>query len=336
MFEDEDYNSDELIVSTKTEYDAEENALRPKTMADYVGQEKVKENLGVYIAAAKQRGEALDHVLLYGPPGLGKTTLALAFARALDLKESRVQFTPDVLPSDLVGFSVYQKETGKFVYHAGAVMCNLFLGDEINRTSSRTQSALLEVMEEGTVTVDGRELSTLKDEELTIFRRRKIGFVFQNYNLFRNKTALQNVTEGLIVARRMPKEQADEIGRRMLEKVGLADRADYYPRQLSGGQQQRVAIARTLAMSPDIVLFDEPTSALDPELTAEVLRVIKDLAAQNMTMVIVTHAMQFARDVADRVVFMDGGRIVEEGPAEQVINHPREQRTREFLSRIEG
>ena len=122
----------------------------------------------------------------------------------------------------------------------------------------------------------------------------------------------------------------------LLKRVGLDSKAGSFPSQLSGGQKQRIAIVRALALGPDVLLFDEPTSALDPELTAEVLRVIKDLAAQNMTMVIVTHAMQFARDVADRVVFMDGGRIVEEGPAEQVIDHPREQRTREFLSRIEG
>ena len=160
--------------------------------------------------------------------------------------------------------------------------------------------------------------------------------VFQTYELFQHMTVLQNVMEGLTGPRKMSKTKACDIATDMLERVGMLERAGYYPSQLSGGQQQRVGIARAMALSPDLLLFDEPTSALDPELTAEVLRVIKDLAAQNMTMVIVTHAMQFARDVADRVVFMDGGRIVEEGPAEQVIDHPREQRTREFLSRIEG
>ena len=184
----------------------------------------------------------------------------------------------------------------------------------------------------GTVTVDGKELSAMRDEELTIFRRRKIGFVFQNYNLFRNKTALQNVTEGLIVARRMSREQADAIGRRMLEKVGLADRADYYPRQLSGGQQQRVAIARALATDPEIIYFDEPTSALDPELTGEVLRVLRELAEHKTTMIIVTHEMKFARDVADRILFMDGGVVVEQGDAKEVIDHPKEERTRQFLA----
>ena len=133
-----------------------------------------------------------------------------------------------------------------------------------------------------------------------------------------------------------PREQAEARARELIAQMGLAGNENKVPCELSGGQQQRVSIARALALDPEILFFDEPTSALDPELTAEVLHVIKDLAAQNMTMVIVTHAMQFARDVADRVVFMDGGRIVEEGPAEQVIDHPREQRTREFLSRIEG
>ena len=187
----------------------------------------------------------------------------------------------------------------------------------------------------GTVTVDGKELSAMRDEELTIFRRRKIGFVFQNYNLFRNKTALQNVTEGLIVARRMPKEQADEIGRRMLEKVGLADRADYYPRQLSGGQQQRVAIARALATDPEIIYFDEPTSALDPELTGEVLSVMRKLAEEGMTMLVVTHEMGFARNVSSKTVFMENGVVVEQAPSHEFFAHPREERTREFLRKIE-
>ena len=162
--------------------------------------------------------------------------------------------------------------------------------------------------------------------------RRKTGFVFQNYNLFLNKTALQNVTEGLIVARKMPKAQADEIAHRALERVGLADRCGYYPHQLSGGQQQRVAIARALALQPDILCFDEPTSALDPELTGEVLRVLRALAEQKTTMIIVTHEMHFARDVADRILFMDGGSVVEEGPAHEVIDHPREERPRRFLA----
>ena len=194
----------------------------------------------------------------------------------------------------------------------------------------------LETADAGQLVLDGETFDLAHAGRADIARlRKKTAFVFQNYNLFRNKTALQNVTEGLIVARRMPREQADAIGRRMLEKVGLADRADYYPRQLSGGQQQRVAIARALATDPEIIYFDEPTSALDPELTGEVLRVIRSLAEEKMTMVIVTHEMQFARMVADRVVFMDGGCIVEEGTPEQVIDAPQQERTRAFLRRLE-
>ena len=206
-------------------------------------------------------------------------------------------------------------------------------------TSGSGKSTLLNMMggldvpTSGQVIVDGKELSTLNDEALTIFRRRKIGFIFQNYNL----VPVLNVYENIV----LPVElDGDKVDKKFMDEVvrmlALEDKLNNMPNNLSGGQQQRVSIARALALDPEILFFDEPTSALDPELTAEVLRVIKDLAAQNMTMVIVTHAMQFARDVADRVVFMDGGRIVEEGPAEQVIDHPREQRTREFLSRIEG
>ena len=161
--------------------------------------------------------------------------------------------------------------------------------------------------------------------------RRRTGFVFQNYNLFANKTALQNVTEGLIVARKMPRRQADEIARAALVRVGMADRADYYPNQLSGGQQQRVAIARAMAADPEIIYFDEPTSALDPELTGEVLAVMRSLAEEGRTMLVVTHEMGFARHVANRVVFMDGGVIVEQNTAEAFFNDPQQLRTREFL-----
>ena len=191
----------------------------------------------------------------------------------------------------------------------------------------------LETADAGQLVFDGESFDLAHAGRTDIARlRKKTAFVFQNYNLFRNKTALQNVTEGLIVARKLPKEQADAIGMKMLAKVGLADRADYYPRQLSGGQQQRVAIARALAADPEIIYFDEPTSALDPELTGEVLRVLRELADRKTTMIIVTHEMHFARDVADRILFMDGGVVVEEGPAKQLIDHPREQRTKQFLA----
>ena len=169
-------------------------------------------------------------------------------------------------------------------------------------------------------------------------KRLHFGLVFQNFNLFPQYTALENVT--LAVKLRTPDKSQwgtiDARGRELLAQMGLQDRAGHYPHQLSGGQQQRVAIARALALRPDVLCFDEPTSALDPELTGEVLKVIRSLADQNTTMIIVTHEMAFARDVADEVIFMDGGVIVEQGPARQVIEQPREERTRQFLSRYSG
>ena len=193
----------------------------------------------------------------------------------------------------------------------------------------------LEHADGGSLIFDGKEypFHNISKKDIAAIRQ-KTAFVFQNYNLFLNKTALHNVTEGLIIGRKMPKTRAEEKARAALEKVGMLDRADYYPHQLSGGQQQRVAIARALATDPEIIYFDEPTSALDPELTGEVLKVIRSLADQNMTMVIVTHEMAFARDVADQVIFMDSGVIVEQGDAKQVIENPQEERTRQFLSRF--
>ena len=164
--------------------------------------------------------------------------------------------------------------------------------------------------------------------------RKKTAFVFQSYNLFANKTALKNVTEGLIVGRKMPKEKAREIAMKALEKVGLADRSDAYPAQLSGGQQQRIAIARALAMNPDVMLFDEPTSALDPEMVGEVLEIMKELADDGMTMVVVTHEMGFAREVATRVLFMDGGNIVEQNEPKEFFANPQHPRLKDFLSKV--
>ena len=191
----------------------------------------------------------------------------------------------------------------------------------------------LEKSDGGTMLFDDQrvDLARVTHAEANALRRRT-GFVFQSYNLFANKTALQNVTEGLIIARKMPRRRAEEIARAALVKVGMDDRADYYPSQLSGGQQQRVAIARAMAADPEIIYFDEPTSALDPELTGEVLRVLRDLADRKTTMIIVTHEMHFARDVADRILFMDGGVVVEEGPAKELIDHPKEERTKQFLA----
>ena len=184
----------------------------------------------------------------------------------------------------------------------------------------------------GKLTLSGQEydMRKISGKDLRDYRR-KVGFVFQNFNLYGNKTALGNVTLGLRVAEKMPKAQAEEIGRKLLERVGLADRIDYYPSKLSGGQQQRVAIARALATNPEVVFFDEPTSALDPELTGEVLTVIKQLADEGRTMIVVTHEMEFARKVATRVVFMEDGEIVEENNAKDFFEAPQKERTKEFI-----
>ena len=190
----------------------------------------------------------------------------------------------------------------------------------------------LERADAGTMLFDEKqlELHSASRADINALRRRT-GFVFQNYNLFANKTALQNVTEGLIIARKMPRAQAEEIGRAALVEVGMEDRADSYPSQLSGGQQQRVAIARAIAADPEIIYFDEPTSALDPELTGEVLAVMRKLAQEGRTMLVVTHEMDFARHAANRVIFMDGGVIVEQNDAEMFFTNPAQPRTQEFL-----
>lgn len=174
---------------------------------------------------------------------------------------------------------------------------------------------------------------TAKKREIREIRK-KVGFVFQNYNLFNNKTALQNVMHGLLVVRKMSKEEARKKAEDALAWVKLSDKLDYYPAQLSGGQQQRVGIARAIAMEPDIILFDEPTSALDPELIGETLELMKNVAKRGITMLVVTHELSFARDIADKVIFMDGGVVVEEGTPDELFNHPKEERTRQFLNRI--
>ncbi len=190
----------------------------------------------------------------------------------------------------------------------------------------------LERADGGTLTFDGEQFPLGRVPKKDIARlRKKTAFVFQGYNLFLNKTALQNVTEGLIVARKIPRAQAEDTGRRVLEKVGLADRMDHYPSQLSGGQQQRVAIARAMAVEPEIIYFDEPTSALDPELTGEVLTVMRQLAEEGQTLLVVTHELGFARTVSNQVVFMEHGVVVEAGPSKELFSHPREERTRAFL-----
>ena len=179
----------------------------------------------------------------------------------------------------------------------------------------------------------GDKLHELREKEVA-FQRKDIGMVFQRFNLFPHMTALENVMEAPIQVRREPKSEVRQRAMELLERVGLSDKAKSYPGQLSGGQQQRVAIARALAMKPKLMLFDEPTSALDPELVGDVLGVMRSLAEEGMTMVVVTHEMQFAREVADKVLFMDGGVVVEEGPPAQVIGEPREERTKAFLARV--
>lgn len=193
----------------------------------------------------------------------------------------------------------------------------------------------LEKADDGEIRINDMQVkfkNASKKEILDI--RKKTAFVFQNYNLFNNKTALENVTEGLIVARKVPKKEAEERAKDALNKVGLSQKYDSYPSQLSGGQQQRVGIARALVLNPEVILFDEPTSALDPELIGEALAVIKKVAKEGITMIVVTHEMSFASDVANHVIFMDEGVIVEEGTPNEIFTHPKEERTKQFLKRI--
>lgn len=185
-------------------------------------------------------------------------------------------------------------------------------------------------MKLGDCEYDLRRVSNKEKTEI----RKKTSFVFQNYNLFANKTVLQNVTLGLTLARKVPKKEAEETGMRLLDRVGLAGKYDYYPAQLSGGMQQRVGIARAMAVNPDVILFDEPTSALDPEIIGEVLGVMKEFAKEGVTMVVVTHEMGFAREVANEVIFMADGVIVEQGTPAEIFDNPKEERTKAFLKRI--
>lgn len=193
----------------------------------------------------------------------------------------------------------------------------------------------LERADSGTLTFDGitYDLHNAKKKEVTAVRK-KTAFVFQNYNLFLNKTVLENVTQGLIYGSKMNRHDAIAIAKNVLQRVGMSDKLDSYPSQLSGGQQQRVAIARGLANSPEIIYFDEPTSALDPELIGEVLQVMRQLAEDGMTMLVVTHEMEFARNVSSKVIFMDGGSIIESGPSKEFFAAPKMERSRDFIRTI--
>ncbi len=227
--------------------------------------------------------------------------------------------------------------------HPGEVVALLGPSGSGKSTLLRTINHL-ETVDAGSVTVDGEfigyelrhgKLHELREREI-LQRRTQVGIVFQNFHLFPHLTALENITEAPLALTRLGKEDARRLALGLLERVGLAEKADAYPRQLSGGQQQRVAIARALALQPKVLLFDEPTSALDPELVGEVLDVIRGLAQLGTTLVIVTHEIGFAREVADRVVFLDRGRIVEQGTPDEVLSRPQHPRTREFLAKVLG
>lgn len=193
----------------------------------------------------------------------------------------------------------------------------------------------LEKPDGGTIEIGDAKIVAPKVSKKDIHNLRKqSAMVFQHYNLFNNKTVLQNVTEALIVVKKLSKDEANKIALDALKKVGMLDKKDAYPRTLSGGQMQRVSIARAMAINPNVILFDEPTSALDPELVSEVLSVIKDLAKENRTMIIVTHEMSFAKDVGDRIIFMADGLVVEEGTPDEIFNNPKNDRTKQFLNRF--
>lgn len=215
--------------------------------------------------------------------------------------------------------------------HPGEVVCVIGPSGSGKSTLLRCINHLEEPTA-GTILVAGEPVP--KGGKALDLVREELGMVFQRFNLFPHMTVLRNVTLGPIKVKGMPVAEADRLARELLAKVGLADKADAYPAHLSGGQQQRVAIARALAMQPKAMLFDEPTSALDPELVGEVLSVMKQLAEEGMTMMVVTHEMSFAREVAHRVIFMDDGRIIEEGPPEQIFTAPKEERTRAFLKKV--
>ncbi|HWL23488.1 MAG TPA: amino acid ABC transporter ATP-binding protein [Ureibacillus sp.] len=193
----------------------------------------------------------------------------------------------------------------------------------------------LEKANDGTIQVDNIEVNVKNATKKDITEiRKKTAMVFQSYNLFQHKTVLQNITEGLIVVQKKSEKEAKEIAKSMLAKIGLEHKENAYPSALSGGQQQRVGIARALALNPEVILFDEPTSALDPELVGEVLDVIRKIAKEGITMIIVTHEMNFARDISNRIVFMDGGVVVEEGTPSEIFNQPKNDRTKQFLRRL--
>ncbi|MBC3805626.1 ATP-binding cassette domain-containing protein [Acetobacterium fimetarium] len=216
--------------------------------------------------------------------------------------------------------------------HEREVICIIGPSGSGKSTLLRCINAL-EVSSSGTIEVDGNDITNAADNELNKYRQ-NIGMVFQQFNLFPHMTVLENISFAPVALKLKTKKEADEMSLKLLRRVDLEEKANIYPEQLSGGQQQRVAIARALAMNPDVMLFDEPTSALDPEMVGEVLNVMKKLAKEGMTMIVVTHEMGFAREVADRVIFIDEGFIVEEGPPQEVFGNPKNQRTINFLNMV--
>ena len=223
-----------------------------------------------------------------------------------------------------------------FEIGTGEVVCILGPSGSGKTTLLRCTN-FLETPTKGLITVGDLTIDAEKHTKKEVRAIRQLStMVFQSYNLFRNKTALENVILSLVVVQKKSKAEAREIAERYLNVVGMSDRMNYYPSQLSGGQQQRVGIARALALQPHAILFDEPTAALDPELVGEVLSVMKDVARTGITMAVVTHEMGFAREVADRVVFMDGGVVVEQGPPAQVLDHPQHKRTQQFLRAVDN
>ena len=240
----------------------------------------------------------------------------------LELRGLKKSFGDNVI-LDGLGFCVHRGDVVAIVGPSGS-----------GKTTLLRCIDFLEKPDAGTLVFGDETFDMAHISKRQIYRiRRRIGFVFQSHHLFNNKTALDNVMEGLVTARKVPRVEAEKTGRKVLEKVGLSEYCNYYPSQLSGGQQQRVGIARAMAPKPDLILFDEPTSSLDPELTGEVFGTMKMLAGEGITMVVVTHEMSFARDIAKRVIFIEKGSIVEEAPAEDFFSRPREERSRQFLRR---
>ena len=247
--------------------------------------------------------------------------------KLIELKDLQITFgsgKKKFVAVDHVNFDIYKGETFSLVGESGS-----------GKSTLMNIIGVLDRQTDGMYSLEGQDVGSMSDEIRSAIRNRRIGFVFQNFNLFPHYTVLKNITDAPVCVDKVPKEEAVERAKKLLEQLGLADKANAYPCQLSGGQQQRVSIARALALQPQILFFDEPTSALDPELTVEVLKVIKELAKQHMTMIIVTHEMQFARELSDRIIFMENGVCVQEGTPDEIF-HSENERVRDFIGKFVG